>query len=112
VFVESVLISKLGTTPGKWLFNIRVSTEAGDLPTLLQSLNRSINVWLRGLALNVVLLSVFAMIIAYSKLLKHGQTTWDVKAGTVVHVEKLDPVRYALIIVIGLLFAWLIYFAE
>lgn len=109
VFVESLLISALGTTPGKWLFKIRIATELGERPAQLQSLQRSFNVWLRGLALGVPLVSIFAMIIAYSKLQKRGHTSWDANAGTIVHIEKLAPVQYAFIILIGLLFAWLIY---
>ncbi|EGO65753.1 RDD family protein [Acetonema longum] len=47
IVLESVLLSLFGTTPGKWLFNIRiVNAESGTKPSLSQSLRRSVKVWL------------------------------------------------------------------
>jgi len=114
VFIEPILLGAFGTTPGKWLFNIRlvppkkygkpgIISPQTDKPDYSTALSRSFDVWWRGLGMGLPLVSLFTLLFAYKKLSKHGQTTWDQKGGfTVVH-ERLGVVKllFAVIIFMG-----------
>lgn len=106
VLVESLLLTSIGTTPGKWLLGIRVLAESGDRPRLLQSFTRSFHVWLRGLALSAPLLSTFAMFLAYTNLKRHRRSTWDVRAGTDLEYSNVEIVRYVVAVAIGVIIFW------
>nr|WP_296747815.1 RDD family protein [Thioalkalivibrio sp.] len=43
------MISRLATTPGKWVFSIRVTHPDGSLLSFEQALRRSDMVWAKGL---------------------------------------------------------------
>lgn len=85
--VEALMLSLFGTTPGKWLFRIRVTTKGGKLLTYPQALRRSADVWLRGMGTGLIpLITLITSINAYRKLSSEGATSWD-RAGnyTVSH---------------------------
>lgn len=93
VFIESLLLSTMGTTPGKWLFKTSLIPPSGEKPDFSTALSRSFKVWWRGLGIGFPLASIFTLIVAYGKLKKNGITTWDEDMGfTVVH-ERIGPIR-------------------
>src|SRR5699024_3693165 len=51
ILIESVLLASFGNTPGKWLLNTRVVTDAGQKLGFDQAFSRSIMVWWRGMGL-------------------------------------------------------------
>jgi uncharacterized RDD family membrane protein YckC len=51
VFVEPVMLSSWGTTPGKALLRIRLRRYDGEKLTFSEALNRAFQVWLKGLGL-------------------------------------------------------------
>jgi len=93
VFVESLLLSTTGTTPGKWLFKTRLIPPSGEKPDYSTALSRSFKVWWRGLGIGFPIVSLITLIGAYGKLTKNGITTWDKDDGfTVVH-DRIGPLR-------------------
>ena len=86
VFIESLLLSTIGTTPGKWLLKTRIIPPSGETPSFSAALSRSFKVWLRGLGIGFPIATVITCIVAHGKLTKSGSTTWDSEDGfTVVH---------------------------
>jgi uncharacterized RDD family membrane protein YckC len=93
VFLESLLLSTTGTTPGKWLFKIRLIPPSGEKPDYSTALSRSFKVWWRGLGIGFPLVNLITLIVAHVKLTKNGITTWDKDDGfTVVH-DRIGPLR-------------------
>lgn len=93
VFLESLLLSTTGTTPGKWLFKTRLIPPSGEKPDYSTALSRSFKVWWRGFGIGFPLASLITLIVAHGKLTKNGITTWDKDDGfTVVH-DRIGPLR-------------------
>lgn len=97
-FVEAALLASWGTTPGKWLFNIRVSRTNGRLLSFGQALKRAFGVFVYGQGLGIPLISLFTQASAYNKLVKEGTTTWDEGADQVVTHRDLDGGKIVLAI--------------
>lgn len=86
VFIESLFLSTVGTTPGKWLFKTRLIPPSGGKLDYSTALSRSFKVWWRGLGIGFPLAITITLIVAYRNLKKNGATTWDRDDGfTVVH---------------------------
>ncbi len=93
VFIESLFLSTTGTTPGKWLFRIRLIPPSGEKPDYSTALSRSFKVWWRGLGIGFPLVSLITLIVAHGKLTKNGTTTWDKDDGFTVLHERIGPLR-------------------
>ena len=95
-FIEAVLLSTWGTTPGKWFFRVSVRTPDSRRPSLSAALKRSFLLWWRfiGVGIPIVMLvmlltglhdlwggtdivMLFTGIYAYRVLAKQRRTTWD-----------------------------------
>jgi uncharacterized RDD family membrane protein YckC len=76
-FINSLLMTFIGTTPGKAIFGIKVLTKAGQRLTMSQCFLREADVWLRGLAIGFPLLSLFTMILSFRRLREKSVTYWD-----------------------------------
>jgi uncharacterized RDD family membrane protein YckC len=99
VFVEAILLSTLGTTPGKWLFRIKLLPPTGLVPTYPAAVSRSIAVWWRGLGTGFPVVSLCTLIFAKSRLRENGITSWDKDEGfTVVH-QRIGTTRSVVAIV-------------
>lgn len=81
VFFEPLLLSTWGTTPGKFLFNIKVMRQDGGRLGYGEALFRTLKVWIFGLAIGLPLLDIWALIRANYKLRKQGITSWDKEGG-------------------------------
>lgn len=93
VFVESLLLSTAGTTPGKWLLKTRLVSPTGSKPDYSAALSRTFKVWWRGLGIGFPLASLITLIVAHRNLTKNGIASWDRDDGfTVVH-ERIGPIR-------------------
>lgn len=75
--VEALLLSSFGTTPGKWLFGIRVERLDGGTLTFSQALTRYILLWVKGEWFGVPVVSAIPYFLAYRKLGRTGDTSWD-----------------------------------
>jgi len=96
VFIETLLLSTFGTTPGKWLFRIRLVPPSGRMPDFATALSRSFKVWWRGLGIGFPIATLITLIVAYSTLKKNGMTTWDRDDGFTVLHERIGPARIIL----------------
>lgn len=93
VFLESLFLSTVGTTPGKWLFKTRLIPPKGGKPDFSTALSRSFKVWWRGLGIGFPLVSLITLIVAYRNLTKNGVTTWDKDDGFSVTHDRIGPLR-------------------
>lgn len=93
VFIESLFLSTTGTTPGKWLFKIRLIPPSGETPDYSTAFSRSFKVWWRGFGTGFPLVSLITLIVSYNKLTKNGITTWDRDNGFTVAHEQIGPLR-------------------
>jgi len=108
IFVEAVLLSTWGTTPGKWLLKTTVSSQTGEKLTFSSALNRSFSVWLKGFGMGIPLVSLITLSLAYDKLTHNGITTWDAKGGLMVSHEKIGALRVILTVLLWIGFVFLI----
>tara|TARA_B100000959_G_scaffold194603_1_gene203515 strand:+ start:103 stop:549 length:447 start_codon:yes stop_codon:yes gene_type:complete len=100
VLVETALLAYWGTTPGKWLLGIELTTERGEKLPWKQALRRSVEVWLRGMALGIPLLTPLAQIHAYSLLMQQGVTHWDRVTHSVVRHKQVPPSRWFVVLLL------------
>ena len=99
IFIEAVFLSFWGTTPWKWLFNIKVRDKiTGKKLTYSRALKRSYLVYIRGQGLGIPIVSIITQIVAYSQLTEHKITTWDRDVNVAVLHEKIGFFRVAFII--------------
>lgn len=90
-FVEALLISSFGTTPGKMLFNIRVIRKNGIRLSYSEAMGRAVFVWFLGIGLGIALLQFMAMTFSLFYLLNRGETLWDRTLKTQVQHRPLGP---------------------
>ncbi len=85
---EAFFISKLGTTPGKWIFGISVISTTGENLPYMRSLKRAFGVWMQGDAFSFFIVTIITRLFAYRRLTTTGTTLWDISSGsTVSHKE-------------------------
>jgi hypothetical protein len=93
VFVEPVLLSTFGTTPGKWLLRTKIVPVDGGAFTYSRALNRAFSVWLRGLGIGIPIVSLVTMSRAHARLLRTGTTSWDREGGFEIVHERIGRAR-------------------
>ncbi len=96
VLVESAMLSTFGTTPGKWLLNIRVRTSSGEKLPFLDAFSRSLGWWISGFGLGIPLISLLTLITSYLRLTRQGAARWDEKGGFVVSHREIGAGRGSL----------------
>jgi len=77
VLIDAFFLSKIGTTPGKWLLKTRVTHADGSYLSFMEALWRDLKMLWRGQALGIPLISLFASFNAYRSLKANGITSWD-----------------------------------
>lgn len=102
-FVEALLLSWWGTTPGKALLRVRVRKNDGRKLSYAEALSRSYSVWTRGLGLGIPLVSLFTLIGSEGKLRTSGRTSWDGAGGYVVGHQQIGALRIIAAVAIGLI---------
>ena len=95
---EAAFLSSSRTTPGKYLFNIRVTDGSGGRLQYGTCLRRSMLVVLKGLGLNIPIVMLFTQISSYRALQNHGITSWDSDCGAVVQHANIGEGRVLAII--------------
>ena len=111
--IEALLITHFGSTPGKWLYGIKIRKADGRHLTFGESLKRAFNVWTTGEAMSIPPFPLFTRLIAYWQLKKSGETWWDKTSRTKVIHKRLGVVRKicCTIVVILLMFLYSVFFA-
>lgn len=103
VFVEALLLSTFGTTPGKFLFNIQVRNEDERKLSYTQALRRGIGVWFFGQAFCFPPFQAIANWASYRRFTKQGRTKWDEAGNIQVTTYPMGKLKASLaVICIGL----------
>ena len=77
IFFEPFCISIWGTTPGKFLYSIRVLNKDSSKLSIKKSIKRSLQVYIRGMAFAIPIFDSVANYIAYRDYKKNKSTPWD-----------------------------------
>jgi uncharacterized RDD family membrane protein YckC len=104
VFVEALLLSTWGTTPGKWLLGTWVADSMGNRLSFSYALSRSFSVWFMGLGFGLPLVSIITLIASYVKLTREGLTAWDRDGQFAVVHERIGAVRVTVVALLFLVF--------
>jgi serine/threonine protein kinase len=102
LFIEPAWLSRHATTPGKWMFNIKVVDSSHRKLSYQQALRRSFHLWYAGQGAGLPLVNLITNLISYFRLKNKGVTFWDEKVETRVCHEKFIPWKIALFIGIWL----------
>jgi len=101
LLLDGLALSYFGTTPGKWLLNIRLRAHNGQRLEFTTSLIRSVRVWVLGFAMQspFVLISIpFSWFIAT----KYGKFLWDIPKNNITQCAPLMTAKligYFLVII-------------
>ena len=86
--LEPVLLSLLGTTPGKWILGIRVTDNEGQLLTYSDARSRTKSVLLHGMGLRIPFYSLYRLWKSY-KANNDGETLdWEYHSAITLKDEK------------------------
>lgn len=107
--VLMLLIGLFGTTPGKWFMGVRITRRDGQPIGLGAALAREFDVYVRGFALGVPIISLFTLIAGYKTLTSDGVASWDRNKPWVV-TYRPDGTKQVLLVIVGLVF-WAAVFA-
>ncbi len=99
-FVEPAMFAFCGTTPMKWLLNVRVRNAAGNKLSYGMALNRVFKIWLRGEGLGIPLVSLFTQLSAYNTLKNQGITSWDREASIQVSHKPIEWWRWTAMVMV------------
>jgi len=82
--VEALLITAVGTTPGKWLFGVYLQFSISDAyarrdtrTQLMRGFSRALRVWIEGVGCGFPLLAPILIAFAHERLVLHQETDWD-----------------------------------
>jgi len=95
-----MMLFYFGTTPGKALLGIKIGDLDGKKISYMTTMKRGFLVWLIGLGAGIPLISIFTMIVAWSRLTSKGTTIWDEKCRIKVIHNRLSIFRVILFITI------------
>ncbi len=99
--VESMMVSTLGTTFGKWIFSSKVISVDGRKLKFSKALLRNFSMFFYGLGLMIPIVSLFALVNSFKELKNQsygGFTKWDIQTKSAVITAKLKPIKIALLI--------------
>lgn len=86
--IESYLLSKWSKTPGKWMFGISVITLSNAKLSFKAAISRTIQVFVKGLGLNIPVINLFTLNKSFRNLVNDGGVIWDQSYGTKVVFSK------------------------
>ncbi len=102
-FLEAVLLSISGTTPGKWILKIRVADRDDNKPGFLNAMKRSIGVWCNGIGMGIIFIAPITIMIAYYRLRRDKYSAWDYETGLLAIHENVGIPRVAIAVLFLLL---------
>lgn len=89
VFVEALLLSIFGRTPGKWLFKAHLNTISRQPLRYSDAFHRSTKVWWRGMGAGIPFVSLITTVVAYNRLRNKRSTSWDREGHFTVTHERI-----------------------
>ena len=96
--IESVLLHRYGTTPGKWLLGLRVVNNDGSLLAVPAALLRSFRILVGGIGFGWGLLAIFCQAFTFFTVRKLGRPLWDHAGGHRVEVGPLVAWRIVAVV--------------
>lgn len=91
--IEALFLSKIGTTPAKWIFGIRVISNSGGNLSYANAFKRAFLVFVQGEGFGIPLVTLFTRLFAYRRLTRTGTTIWDSSVESVVIHKKWGVIR-------------------
>jgi len=104
LLVEAGFLALWGTTPGKWLMQVRVRQHNGKKLTYFGALGRALSVWMRGEGFHIPIVCLFTCLTAYNRLKEKEITSWDENGEFIVSHRRIGFFRALIATVILLLF--------
>lgn len=89
--IESLMLQRFATTPGKWLLGIRVLNNNGSFLSLSEATRRSARVLFLGIGFGWGYLAIICQVIALITTRRLGRPLWDHAAGHRIAVTPLQP---------------------
>ena len=93
IFFEPFCYSLFGTTPGKFLYSIKVLNKNGSKLSLKKALKRSLQVWIRGNGFNITLIGEITNFVSYRYYQKNKETPWDRNLNINYQIGKISNSR-------------------
>lgn len=97
--LETILIHRWGTTPGKWLLGIHVLNDDRSLLDLKQATLRSSRVLFLGIGFGWGILALICQIMSYFTTRRLGRPLWDHAGGHRLQTAPLNPLRIVVYVV-------------
>lgn len=97
-WLEAVLLTTVGNTPGKALLKLRLLREDGGRPDFGTALKRSLLVWIRGIGLGLPIVKLIACVLAFNDYTRNGRSAWDIHSGTQVIADPISHARMGIIV--------------
>lgn len=108
--IEAGIISRFGTTFGKWLFNIRIHDSKGYDPetnnylSFSASLKRDFLMFVKGYGLGIILVTTITSFIQYFNVsgnkLGKGRASWDKNTNAVMVHSELTNWKLVIVIIL------------
>jgi hypothetical protein len=105
ILIETILLSTLGTTLGKWIFHISLKNNQDQKLSSVTAFKRTFLVYWRGLGLLLPFISFITLFYSYAALNSSGSTSWDKECHTVVSHQRIGFLRIAVAIILFAIFA-------
>lgn len=103
-FFEPLLLSKFATTPGKWCMGIYIYDYSNQKLTWYESMNRTLQVFVKGMGCTLPVYGVYREFISYKKYTSKELLEWDIN--TTVKIKDnyvLGIIVYIIISIIRIL---------
>lgn len=98
--LETYLLHRIGTTPGKWLLGIRVVNRDDSLLSLADALRRSARVLTIGLGFGWGGLTLICQLMAFITAKRLGRPLWDHSGGHRITAVPVRPGRVIVYVVV------------
>jgi len=91
--IEILLIHHFGTTPGKWLMDLKVVNLDGSKLTLGQSTRRALRVYFIGIGFAIPYVILFCMALSAFTAKRIGAPVWDYVGKHGLNAKPLNPLK-------------------
>ena len=98
--LESFLLHRFGTTPGKWLLGLKVVNDDGSPLSLAAATRRSMRVLFLGIGFGWDFIALICQIMAYIITKRIGRPLWDHAGGHRVTATAVGPGRILAYVVV------------
>lgn len=98
--LESWLLHKYGTTPGKWLLGLRVCNENGSQLSLSATMKRSLRVLVSGIGFGWSYLAAICQLMSWFTTRRIGKPIWDYLGEHKVEAKPLIPLKIAALVAV------------